>query len=295
MRPRGKAKMDFETRSAADIRNGAWLYAKHKSTRILCLSFLLPGQDPLTPSLWAPAMGGFPAVEDYPLDENFEPYSLARLFEHIEAGGLVEAHNVNFEAMIWEHIAVRPAGGDEAGATGMGAPPLKDTQLRCTAARAASCALPRDLEGFGEAVKLPYHLRKETAAGRAFIFRHCKPRKARKGEPKVDEAGEPIVYWHDYDREEFLSGYRYCKQDVTAEHYAGAEIPELSEREYQVWLADFRANRRGVLIDMDLVEAAIALETELRASAGPNGRASLRGSPRAGSTSPTRPRRPSTI
>jgi DNA polymerase len=242
------------------------MYARDKSTRILCLAFCLPGQDPLFPSLWAPPMGGHPAMEDYPLDPDGVPYSLERLFQYIRDGGILEAHNVNFEATIWRWIAVRPMDGDEGGATGMGAPPVKDSQWRCSAAKCSALALPRDLEGAGEAMELPYHVRKNPGAGKRFIERYCKPRPPRKGEPKVDEeTGEPIFYWHEYDRDEFLSGYRYCQQDVTAEHYLSESMPDLTEREYQVWLADFRANMRGVRIDRELVVAAIQLEAELKA------------------------------
>lgn len=263
-----RATIDFETRSAIPIGGtkgrGAWIYARDKSTRILCLAFTLPGQDPLFPSLWAPAMGGNPEFTDYPLDEDGVPYSLERLFAYIRKGGLIEAHNVNFEATIWRWLAVRPKGGDDTGATGLGAPPVKDTQWRCSAAKCSALALPRDLEGAGEAMDLPFYVRKNPGAGKRFIERHCKPRKARKGEPKVDDWGDPIVYWHDYNRDEFLEGYRYCQRDVIAEHFLSDATPDLTEREYQVWLADFRANWRGVRIDRDLVEAAIDLEAELK-------------------------------
>jgi len=265
-----RAEIDFETRSPVPIGGpkgrGAHLYAKNKHTRILCLAFLLPGQCPLHPSLWAPAMGGYPEERDFPLDDEGVPYDLERLFAHIRAGKVVEAHNVNFEAEIWEHIAVRPMGGDENGATGMGAPPLKDTQLRCSAAKAASFALPRDLEGAGEALDIPFHLRKHSGAGKQFINRHCKPRKPRKGEETHDwVTGEEIVYYHEYDREEFLAGYRYCKQDVSAENAISTMLPDIGAREQAVWLADFRANRRGVRVDVDLVRAAIKLGDDYKA------------------------------
>jgi DNA polymerase len=264
-----RASIDFEGRSASPLggpkSQGAWKYAKHKSTRILCLAFLLPGQDPLRPSLWAPPMGGWPAFEDYPLDDAGRPYDLERLFEYIRRGGLIEAHNANFEALMWQHIAVRPMAWDETGATGLGAPPVKDSQWRCSAAKCAALALPRDLEGAGFAMDLPFHLRKNPGAGKRFIERYCKPRKARKDEPKFDANGEPIVYWHDYDREEFVAGYRYCQQDVTAEHALSEMTPDLDAREQAVWLADFRANRRGVRVDAKLVDMAIRLEADLKA------------------------------
>lgn len=261
-----RATIDFETRSARPIRDGSWLYAKHPSTRVLCLAFLLPGQCPLHPSLWAPAMGGHPAVEDYPLDDMGDPYSLERLFEHIRKGGLVEAHNVAFEANIWQHLFSKPEGGDELGATGTGAPRVKDTQWRCSAAKAATYALPRDLEGAGLAMDMPKHLLKFAAEGTRLLNKYSKPRKARKGEDKLDPyTDEPLVYWHAYDEEDFGLLYRYCRQDVVAEHALSSELPDLSTREYAVWLADFRGNRRGVRIDVDLVRMAIKLEAELKA------------------------------
>lgn len=262
-----KATIDFETRSPVPLGGpkgrGAWLYAKNKATRILCLSFRLPGQDPETPSLWAPAMGGYPEYCDFPEDDFGEPYDLERLFTHIREGGLVEAHNVFFEAMVWQHIAVKAKGGDANGCTGMGAPAVKDSQWRCSAARCATLALPRDLDGAGEALDIPFHLRKDLGGGKLMLTL-SKPRKAKKGEDKEDPWGEPIVYYKPYVRDEFLALYRYCKRDVTAEHAISDLTPPMPEREYQVWLADFRANRRGVRVDLGLVEMAIKLEAQLK-------------------------------
>jgi DNA polymerase len=259
-----RATIDFETRSAAEIRNGAWLYSKHPTTRILCLSFTIPGQDPLTPSLWAPAHDGFDAVEDYPLDEDGEPYSLERLFTYIRGGGLVEAHNVNFEACIWRHVAIRAAGGDWTGATGMGAPEVKETQWRCSAAKASALALPRDLMNLGDALDMPLHLRK-SFKGDKLLKRYSKPRKPKKNEPKVDFLGDPIIYWHEWQEGDREALHAYCKQDVVAEHAASEVMPDLDPREQMVWLADFRANWRGVLIDVPLVHMAIDLERQLKA------------------------------
>lgn len=264
LRRRPRATIDFETRSAANIRDGSWLYSKHKTTRVLCLAFSLPGQDPLTPSLWAPPMGGYPAVEDYPLDENGEPYSLERLFNYIRNGGYIEAHNVNFEANIWLNLFSKPEAYDETGCLGMDAPKVADYQWMCSAAKAATMALPRDLGGLGEALDMPRHLRK-SPAGEKLLQRYNKPRKPRRGEPKSDPLDGEIIYWHDYDHTDFLALYAYCRQDVVAEHAASDLLPDLDERERRVWLADFRANRRGVLIDVPLVKRAIALEAEVKA------------------------------
>ncbi len=43
---RPKATVDFETRSACSLkRHGAYLYSRHPSTEVMCLSYRLPGCD----------------------------------------------------------------------------------------------------------------------------------------------------------------------------------------------------------------------------------------------------------
>ncbi len=59
--------------------------------------------------------------------------------------------------------------------------------------------------------------------------------------------------------------YSYCAQDVTAEHFISEAVPDLSESEYQIWLADFRANWHGVMVDVELVDAAIEMDRKVKA------------------------------
>ncbi len=259
----------FETRSAADIRDGPWIYARHPTTRILCLSFLLPGQDPAHPSLWAP---GRPDSENYYGPDG--TYTLERLFQWIRDGGLVEAHNVMFERAIWHHIFTKPkreptgAWDDPAAldppwvSAGEGAPPIKDTQFRCSAAKCAALALPRSLSDAGRALKLA-QLKDEE--GSRLMKLISKPRRALKKEPKVDAEGNPIIYWRRYVADEFTRLYSYCSDDVSAEHAISESVPDLTEQEYQIWLADFRANWRGVMVDLDLVDAAIEMDRKVKA------------------------------
>lgn len=261
--------LTFETRSAADIRNGPWIYARHPTTRILCLSFLLPGQDPKHPSSWAP---GRPDSENYYGPDG--SYTLERLFQWIRDGGLVEAHNVAFERAIWHHIFSKPkreptgAWDDPAAldppwvSAGEGAPPIKDTQFRCSAAKCAALALPRSLGDAGRALKLT-QLKDEE--GSRLMKLISKPRRPLKREPKVDADGNPIIYWRRYVPEEFARLYSYCNDDVTAEHAISEAVPDLSEAEYQIWLADFRANWRGVKVDLELVNAAIEMDRKVKA------------------------------
>lgn len=231
-----RATVDFETRSACDLlRRGAWLYSKDPSTEILCLSYHLPGMNPRKPTLWHcahPAIG----IEESPWP------TLQPLFEWIEQGGKVEAHNATFEMSMWENNAF-PL---------LRWPPVRREQWMCSAAKAAAHALPRSLDGAINALGLPI---KKDAAGKALINRYSKPRKLTKAEAELwpDE----IIF--NEDREGLERYWKYNGQDVTAEHYFSESIPDLSPMERQVWLITQEMNTRGVLIDTDLARAALYL------------------------------------
>jgi len=77
--------VDFETFSELDVRDvGAWAYAEHPSTEILCMSHGYPGKPK---QIWHPG-------------EEFPQY----LIDHVEAGHPIEAHNVAFERAVWYFI-----------------------------------------------------------------------------------------------------------------------------------------------------------------------------------------------
>ncbi len=60
---RPRALIDFETRSACDLRKcGAWIYSKHPTTEILCLAFRLPYWEKGETGLWVPDDEKFPYV-----------------------------------------------------------------------------------------------------------------------------------------------------------------------------------------------------------------------------------------
>lgn len=74
---------DFETRSRCDLKkHGAYRYATHPTTEILCLAYKIGGLE----ELW------------YPGDPDPEVMLAA-----VEAGELCVGHNVNFDYLIWEH------------------------------------------------------------------------------------------------------------------------------------------------------------------------------------------------
>lgn len=255
-----RATIDFETRATVDLKRvGAWKYAKHKDTRVLCLAFRLPGDEKAT--VWhAGYMRDLPGKrsEWVPAGIWSGKRKLIDLWRWIKQGGLVEAHNVFFERCIWEHVFMRPTPVDEFGTpdhrSGVGAPEIKEHQWRCSAAKAAAWGLPRAL---GDACQALLGKELKDAEGRRAMLRLCKPRRARKGE------SPNWVYWHE-DEASFKVLFSYCGRDVDAEHALSEELPDLIPSEYCVWLADMRANWRGVKVDISLCHAAIELDRKVK-------------------------------
>ena len=137
--------LDFETRSAADLKKvGAYAYAEHETTDIICAAFALGDE---TPRLWLP---GDPVPED--------------VKAHIRSGGTVTAHNANFERVIWRNVFAPRYGWPE--------PDLR--QFRCTMAMAYALALPGGLDDCAAALAVPY---RKDDRGYRVMLQVSKPRK----------------------------------------------------------------------------------------------------------------------
>lgn len=134
--------LDFETFSEADIKKvGAWAYANHPSTEVLCCAYAEDGHEPC---LWLP---GDPA-----------PFFVQGPFEYQHF-----AHNSFFEFCIWKYVLAGEWGEP---------PPFG--YWTDTAAEAAALALPRSLAEAGKAVGLPADKQKDQR-GKYLIERLCKP------------------------------------------------------------------------------------------------------------------------
>lgn len=153
--------IDFETFSRASLKkSGVHVYARHPSTRIICLAYGA-GKDRI--ELWTP--------KDPPPNA---------LLDHIYGGCLIEAHNVQFERAIWESICVGV----------MGWPRIEPEQWRCTMAAASRLALPRGLEDVARVLGLSEQ--KDVGAGSDALKKLMKPNK--KGEVNEDPELLKIVY-----------------------------------------------------------------------------------------------------
>ncbi|MER9685870.1 DNA polymerase [Mesorhizobium sp. M0139] len=148
--------MDFETRSAADLKRcGVYAYAAHATTDIWCLAYAFD-DGPI--EVWTP---GQPVPAD--------------IVEHIMLDGVLTAHNAAFERIIWRYIL----------APRYGFPEPATEQWRCTMAMAYSLALPGSLENAAPAAGLDMAKDKH---GHRLMMQMARPRKT---EPELIWWNEP--------------------------------------------------------------------------------------------------------
>lgn len=235
-----RATIDFESRSACDLtRRGAWLYSKHPTTELLCLSWHLPGMDPRKPKLWHRAHPALGIKESPPPDD---------LFEWIEQERMVEAHNSFFEMVMWENVAKVQHGW----------PGVQFEQWSCSAAKAASHALPRSLAGAIDALNLPV---RKLETGKALLRKYSFPKKLTKAEREL-WGDDEIIFNEDPDG--LAEVWAYNRQDVRGEHYFSEQLPDLSPMERRLWQVTQRMNLRGVLLDTELAKAALNLAAKAK-------------------------------
>lgn len=210
--------LDFETRSEVDLgKVGAWNYSTHPSTEILCMAY---------------AFSEGHVAYKY---DNWGCYPEGVLYKDM----FFVAHNSMFENYIWHNILVKRYGW----------PVIPLRQWRCTAALAATHALPRSLENAAIALKLK---EQKNMEGKRIMLKMCKPRKISKNNKNK---------WFE-DPEDFQKLYDYCIKDVEVERAIHNSLPQLSKKEQELWFLDQMINTRGIQIDQELVYAALYLAEE---------------------------------
>ena len=216
LRPLEIMTVDFETRSFLSVKDvGAWRYAEDETTEIMCLSYKLGNGKT---NLWTPAL----------------PFPQA-ILDHIERGGMFEAHNVQFERAVWLHKLHRK----------MNIP--MPTRWMDTLAVCAYRGLPLNLDKAGAALRLPIQKDKR---GKYLLQTLCMPKGATKNEPDR-------VYREDMDLMEEL--YDYCINDSDSEKCLSDTLGPLPAAEYHIWILDQIINQRGVQLDTQAVEAALRI------------------------------------
>jgi DNA polymerase len=222
---RKKTTLDYETRSEVNLKKvGAYNYARHPSTEVLCLGYKI-GDNPT--KIWRAWAG-----EEFPTD-------LKCALE--DPATELHAHNALFEQLITRYTLPRQIT--------FSLHPIPTPRWHCTAAKAAAFALPRNLEGAGHAMNLAIQKDKE---GHRLMLKWCKPKKPSKKNPSR---------WAD-DIDEYERLCQYCVTDVDAEDLLDRSIPDLPDLEREYWLLDQAINMRGIYVDVPLVKTALRLIAE---------------------------------
>jgi DNA polymerase len=212
---------DYETRSTMSLKAcGAWIYAKHPATEVLCCAYVV---DDGEIDLWR--LGD-------PVPEVF--LEAARNPEW-----LVAAFNDQFERWIEQHI-MGPR---------YGWPLVPIERHRCLQAAGLALALPASLDAMTTALKLP--VRKDLV-GRRNMLLMSRPRK-----PRADEDPK-VIHWHD-DPVRRAALHDYGREDIATERALYRRIGFLSPEEQPRWVIDAAINDRGVPIDRRLLESAIKI------------------------------------
>ena len=123
----------------------------------------------------------------------------------------------------------------------------------CSAVQAAMLALPRSLEDVGRVLGLDEQKMKEGKELIRYFCVPCKPTKANGGRTRNLPRHAP---------EKWELFKTYCKRDVDVEKSIRRKLHNfpIPESEMELYRLDQRINDRGVLVDMGLVEQAIACE-----------------------------------
>lgn len=213
--------IDFETRSATDIKLGVERYSKDPGCDVLMLAYRMPAD--AEPAVWHRGPH---------LTDNEAPP--APLLEHVARGGLVRAWNAGFEFHVWNNVCVPKYGWPE----------LKIEQCIDTMAQAAAQNLPQALGRCAAAMALPTDQQKDKR-GKYLIQRLCVPHP-----PTQTRAGKWVE-----DAELFNEMVAYCAQDVIVEEAIARKLRPLSTFEQDVWIATQRVNLRGVPVALDEARA----------------------------------------
>lgn len=241
---------DIETYSEAPLRKcGAYKYAEHPSTEILCLmyGFVTPLENEPPVHAWIP-------YDDIPeeviagaiarVDEDGNPVINGEvhvgsempqdLRDWMEAGKQMRAHNAEFE-----FVNMNGPPGQK-----LGIPKTENSQWVCTAAKVSALSLPRALGYCAEACDT--HRKDEN--GKMDMMQVTKPRR-----------GKEKRYTPQNSPDRFIKLYSYCADDVKAEMGLDDYAPDLSPNEQNVWEMCRGINDHGIKVDLKAIGHAKVL------------------------------------
>lgn len=213
--------IDVETYSSVDIKeSGAYKYIESPDFEILIIGYALDDGPVKIVDL---AQG-----EEMP--EEFEEALL-------DPDCAKVAHNAVFERLSFKHIGYN----------------VPAEQWYCTSVKAAYCGLPLSLDGVSKALNLTD---KKLDTGKALIKYFSCPCKA----TRVN--GMRTRNYPEHAPEKWEMYKEYNKYDVLAEReiFKRLEAYIIPDIERKMYVLDQNINDRGILVDMELAESAIAVD-----------------------------------
>jgi len=221
--------IDFETRSAADLRKtGLYVYAEDPTTDVWCACWCV-GDGPI--HTWVPG----------------EPFPHV-LRDYIDAGALIYAHNAGFEHALWTHVLTPRYGW----------PVVGFEQFRCTAAMAAAMALPRDLAGAAVAMGSP---EQKDMTGKRLMMQLARPRRVENGTIlwwDVPEKIARLIEYCEQDVEVERALTKVLRPLSDAEHAVWQMDHVINTRGVRVDLASVRKADRIVKLSLEKLDQEIS-------------------------------------
>ena len=220
--------IDLETYSELDIKK-VGLYRYAENSEILLFAYAFDDE----PVQVVDIIGGEPL-----------PFEVIEALQNEEV--MKVAYNAAFERVVLNH---------HYPTMGIGEP----SQWFCTMVQGFTLGLPGGLDKVGKALGIEEDKQK-LATGKKLIqyfSKPCRPTKVNGGRTR----NRPQ---HDPEKWELFK--EYCKQDVESERAVRKRLekfyPIPSER--QLWTLDQRINDNGVLLDNDVIDGALQIDTEMK-------------------------------
>lgn len=170
---------------------------------------------------------------------------------------LKTAYNAAFEMHVIDHYIQTVLNTDILQAFDVD--PMDPMQWYCTMIQAWTLGLPGGLANVGRVLNLSEDKQK-LATGKRLIQYFSKPCKATKAN------GGRIRNRPEHDIEKWELFKEYCKQDVEAERAIRKRLETFPpiDTERKLWNLDQEINDRGVLVDWQLVKAAIQIDAMIK-------------------------------
>ena len=207
--------IDLETRSECDlIFHGLRRYAEHPSTELICAAY---------------------AVDDEPMKFFWanEPFP-AGLREYLAGGGLIYAHNAQFERELFDFVLCND----------YDLPPIEPSRWRCSMVQALTNGHPASLGQLAHSLDLP--IQKQTE-GTRLIRQYCAP-------------GFVDIFDVPADMDAMKT---YCVYDVEVMRAAIERMRALTDSEWAEYHLTETMNERGIPVDVTLAEAVLGYSKEI--------------------------------